>query len=191
MSAEVGSSSEGNGPGRRSITEEDFHRLYPKLVGHFRRQGCSPEDARELTQETLLQAHRSFGNFQGRSELDTWVVSIAKKLWLKSRRDQGRLKRAAEEVPVNEMRGGAGPTAEAPGPERQAIAGELLGRVKQEIRRLPAEMRQALVLHVEGHKYREIAENMGVTTNRVTSLIHQARAKLRQEAGSQPADSAP
>ena len=191
MSAEVGNSSEGNGPGVRGITEDDFHRLQPKLVGHFRRQGCSLEDARELAQDTLLLAHRGRHSFQGRSGFDTWVVSIAKKLWLRRLRDRKRLKRAAEEVPVDELHGGAGPPTEAAGPEQHAAAGELLGRVRRAIRRLPEEMRRALVLHVEGHKYREIADRMGVTQNRVSSLIHQARAKLRQEARSQPADSAP
>ena len=191
MIADGASSSAGRRPAPRVITEEDFRRLQPKLVGYFRRQGLSLDDARELAQDTLLQAHRGLGSFQGRCELDTWVVSIAKKLWLKRRRDRRRLKRAAREVPADDLDAGAEPAAQTAGPEERAAAGELLAGVRRAMRRLPEEMRQALVLHVRGHKYREIADRMGVTQNRVSSLIYQARAKLRQEARGQPVDSAP
>ncbi len=192
MIADGGDSLEETRPGPQGITEEDFQRLQPKLVGHFRRQGSTLEGARELAQETLLQAHRNLSQFRGQAEFDTWVLSIAKILWLRQRRDRKRLKRTAEEVPLDELRDSAGlGMTDAASPERHAVASDMLARVRGAMRRLPDEMRRALMLHIKGHKYREIAENMDMTQNRVSSLIHQARAKLRQAARRQPADSAP
>lgn len=174
--------------GRSEITEEDFSRLYPKLVATFCRKGASPEDARELAQETLLQAHRGLANFEGRSAFDTWVISIGKQQWLKKWRDRGRLKRSAEELSLEAAEVRGQPLAERSHEER-VIAKDQLGRTRQSILKLPQAMRDALTLHVEGHKYRAIAVLLGVSENQVASLIHQARRKLRREAGDPAADS--
>lgn len=168
---------------RKTITEDDFYRLHPKLVAIFRRQGASPEDARELTQETLMLAHKSLESFQGRSTFDTWVISIAKQTWLKDCRDRGRLKRTSvEEVSfaTAELRG---QTPYEKSHEDRAIAKDRLTHLSRSIKELPQSMRDALILHVKGHKYRAIAVLLDLSENRVSSLIHQARRKLRRQAG--------
>ncbi len=48
---------------------------------------------------------------------------------------------------------------------------------------LPEEQQQPLLLLAQGFKYRQIAQLLGVSENRVSSLIHQARKKLRREVG--------
>ena len=166
---------------RRGITEEDYYRLHPKLVGLFRRRGVPPEDARELAQDTLLQAYKNLASFEDRAAFDTWVLSIAKNRWLHHRRDKARMKRSAEEIPLD-VAASSGHVPTVNGHEARVIARDLLSRVRQSMRRLPEAMRQALLLHADGHKYREIASLLGVNVNQVSSLIHQARAKLRREA---------
>lgn len=188
---EGGKLSGGEGLRRREITEEDFHRLHPKLVATFRKSGASAEQARDLSQETLLRAHRGLGAFQGRSEFDTWVVSIAKKVWLQHRRNQSRQRRKAEEVPLEAIQWESEQVAWAQNPEDRMVARDLLAQVRRAIERLPETMRKALILCVCGHKYREIAVLLGIPENRASDLIHQARKKLRREALEQPADSAP
>ena len=164
------------------ISEDDYRRLQPKLVAAFRRRGATVEDARELAQETLLQAYKSLSSFRGRSALDTWVVSIGKQLWLKNCRDRVRLKRRGKEMSLEsaELRGQA--LAENSHEDR-VIARDQLARARRSILRLPRAMRDALMLHVKGHKYRAIAALLDVSENQVASLIHQARKKLRREAG--------
>ena len=177
--------------GRRDITAEDYHRLQPKLVTLFRRKAVSQEDARDLAQETLLQAHRNLASFQERSAFDTWVVSIAKNIWLHYCRDQGRMKRDAEELPLDAAASDPRHVPSVNSHEGQVIDRDRLARVGKLMRQLPEAMKQALLLHAEGHKYRHIATLLGVNVNQVSSLIHQARAKLRREAREQPVDSAP
>ena len=176
--------------GRSTITEDDFRRLHPKLVAAFRRKGASPEIARELTQETLLAAHRGVAKFKGQSAFDTWVVSIGKQLWLKDCRDRGRLKRNAEETSL-EAAALSGREPFERSHEDRVIARDQLARTRRLIRELPRAMREALTLHIEGHRYRAIAVVLKVSENQVASLIHQARRKLRREAGARPADVSP
>lgn len=166
--------SQGQGPVRAGMTQEDFKRLYPKVVAVLRKAGVSNEEARDLTQTALLEAHRSFPKFEGRSDLDTWVVSIAKNLLLQHRRNRGRLKRAAEEVALDD----ALPVASF---EDEIIARDLMKQAYSAIRRLPEEQQQPLVLMARGLKYREIAKILDISENRVSSLIYQARKKLRLE----------
>ncbi len=166
---------------RREITEEDYQRLHPKLVGLFRRKGASPEDARDLTQDTLLEAHKSLANFDRHSALDTWVISIAKNLWLHHLRDRGRLKRSAEEVPLDADTTSRRDVPTVAGHENQVIDRDRLARLGKLVAKLPDAMRQALVLQAKGHKYKHIATLLGVNVNQVSSLIHQARTKLRRD----------
>lgn len=168
------------GTTRRELSEADFARLHPKLISLFRRLGMSLESARDLAQETFLQVCISLESFEGRSNLDTWVYGIGKKVWLKSLRSGGALKRDAPEVEIGDS--GADEGAEAsPTLEEQLVGQDLLDRVKISIRTLPASMRDSLVMYADGSKYREIAVRLGISESRVASLIYQARAKLRRE----------
>ncbi len=183
MVEDVAKLSAEGGPGRREISAEDFHRLHPKLVAAFRRQDATPDEARELTNETFLRTHRSLGNFEGRSELDTWVLSIAKTVWLQHRRDRRRLKRYAPEVAIEAA------AFEIPdrrkNPEEEVIDSSQLAWTRRAIQRLPEAMREPLYLYLDGRKYREIARQLDISESRVASLIHQAKQKLHREAAEQ------
>lgn len=167
------------GLGRRDINEDDYRRLYPKLFAIFRRQGASEDQARELIQETFLQACKSLDSFGQRSHLDTWVISIAKRVWLKMLRARRAGKRAADEISLDSDSGRR--DLESPAFEAAFLSGDLLKRVERAIQELPEAMKVALMMYVKGVKYREIASQLGISENRVASLIRQARIKLRQE----------
>ncbi len=166
---------------QKGIGEQDFKRLHRRVVAQFRKKGVREDEALDLAQDTLLQVHKSFASFEERAELDTWVLSIAKNRWLQHCRNQGRMKRSAEEVAIETLSEKATPAGSAAGPEETTLARERLARTKAFIKKLPEPMQQAFILSIQGRKYRAIAVLLGVDENRVSSLIHQARSKLRRQ----------
>jgi RNA polymerase sigma-70 factor, ECF subfamily len=65
-----------------ALPEADFvervERFRAELTGHCRRlTSGSGHDAEDLVQETFLRAWRSYGEFEGRSSLRTWLYRIA------------------------------------------------------------------------------------------------------------------
>ncbi len=169
------------GTTRSELSEADFARLHSKLISLYCGQGLSLDTARDLTQETFLQVCVSFESFASRSEFDTWVCGIGKKVWLKHLRSGSALKRDAPEVELDDAAEAEVCAVASPSPEELVVGQDLFDRVKISIRRLPASMRDSLVMYADGTKYKEIAVRLGITESRVASLIYQARAKLRRE----------
>ncbi len=163
------------------LTQEDYFRIRSQIVAVLRKAGARGEEIEDLVQETFSEAHRLRAQFEGRSEFDTWVVGIAKKLWLHYLRRQNTQKRAAEEVAIEAAEQMAEPLrAQGPSPETQTAEWETLAEVERELAKLPDILRQPLLLQVEGFSYKEITALLAVPQKLVTSRIHQARDLLRR-----------
>lgn len=61
-------------------------RHYARIFRFLRRLSGSDEQARELTQDTLLQIRASAHGFKGRSSFSTWALRIAYRSYSRSRR---------------------------------------------------------------------------------------------------------
>ncbi len=94
----------GDGDAFRELTEP--HRR--ELQMHCYRMLGSLQDAEDALQETLVAAWQSFGGFEGRSSLRTWLYQIATNRCLNARRSASRR-------PVKEW---VAPKVEPPEPTR-------------------------------------------------------------------------
>lgn len=126
----------------------------PEVYRYCRRMLSDPERAKDVLQNTFVQAYEGLSRFARRSSLRAWLFGIARhrclddaKLW---RRWRLRVE-AVETLP------------EPPSPERPAVDGilEQQWRAVMEhcLHELTARVRDAVVLrYVEGYPYTEMSE---------------------------------
>ncbi len=131
------------------------------------------ETAEDLTQETFVQALKSFHRYAPGTNCRAWLVTILYHLNSKRRQKLGRLKfvEDPEELIAQTV------TFEPSIPE-QLKDEEILRALKQ----LPKQFRDVVVLtDVEEFSYKEVAELTGVPIGTVMSRLHRGRRLLRQQ----------
>lgn len=143
----------------------------------------SREDAEDAAQEAFVMAWRRLPGFRGDSTFKTWMLTIA---WRKAL-DRRRARRAwwsrqitssgsawaDDKSPLDDV------AADAPTPERAALAKDLADRARDEIARLTPKLRDALLLAASGeHRYDEIAALLGIPLGTVKWRVSEARRLL-------------
>jgi len=151
-------------------------RLQGRIFSFLMRQVRSAADAEDLTQDTLLEAHRKLGNFQGNSKFSTWVLGIALNIARNHRRraPQYRYTHVSDE--------GAPETQDLRAdPYRDLETGDFAKSLQEAMNELPNDVREALVLiSLEGLGYQEAAGVIGVPVGTVKTRVFRARKMLRE-----------
>jgi RNA polymerase sigma-70 factor, ECF subfamily len=125
------------------------------------------EDQRDLFQEVLLQAWKSYSTFQGKSAFSTWLYRIALNTVLTFRRKKQIFTESLEEKHESQQFNAA--------PEHNHE--ELL----HTIRRLPEIDRIVLTLHLDAYENEEIASITGLSKNNVAVRLHRAKQQVIQQ----------
>ena len=74
-------------PPKNSSAFDQVYRDNVDRISRLAQRLCGPgEDARDLVQETFLQAYRKFKQFRGESQISTWLYTIASRTCLRMRR---------------------------------------------------------------------------------------------------------
>lgn len=129
-------------------------------------------DAEEVVQDALVHAYQALSGFRGESKLSTWLVRITANTALMRRR-RARLAQAA--TPPEQL------AAEEPGPERQALRGELRRRFAESLDELPEEYQAVFRLRaLEELDVSQVAARLGIPQATVRSRYFRARAWLRK-----------
>lgn len=149
------------------------------------------DDAGDLAQEAFVKILKGAPGFRGEASAKTWVCQVVINCHRNQTRFWRRLKRgrtvSIEDPLPRGARKEAGPVRleerledGAPGAERRVLAAEASRRLSEEMARLPAEQRAALVLReIEQMSYEEIATALQVRAGTVKSRIARAREALR------------
>ncbi|MFL6210625.1 MAG: sigma-70 family RNA polymerase sigma factor [Pyrinomonadaceae bacterium] len=145
------------------------------------------EEARDLTQETFLQAFRAVQHFRGDADLRTWLYRIAVnqarnrwRWWRRRRRnvtfsldatddahEQPLVAQLADERSVN--------------PEQATLAREREQMLTQTLRTLSRVYREVVILRdVEGLSYEEVAATLEISVGTVKSRLSRGRNELRR-----------
>jgi RNA polymerase sigma-70 factor (ECF subfamily) len=137
------------------------------------------EDAYDVVQDAFLNAYQSLDSFKGDSLFFTWLYRIAVNTAISFKRKRRAMVRIDST--------GSNPVIEPHDTSDEARPGHALEQAEQEVRvrqalaRLSPEHRAVLILKdMEGQKYEDMAEALGVPIGTIRSRLHRARLELRE-----------
>ena len=175
----------------RSGDRAEFARLVETYYEMIYRLGLKmlndTQDAEDILQETFTKAYQHIHNFDGRSELSTWLYRIATNealMHLRRKRpqtfsiDSPENAEAVEQEPVQivDWRGL---------PEEELISGEARLHLDNAIENLPPSLRVVFVLRdIQGLSTREVGEVLDLSETAVKTRLSRARLRLREDLSS-------
>ncbi|MFM8275111.1 MAG: sigma-70 family RNA polymerase sigma factor [Gemmata sp.] len=164
--------------GRRDAFGELVSRYQARLYNSALRLVHSPEDAADVVQDTFLNAYQALHTFKGDAEFFTWLYRIAFNTAISLKRK----KRPVVSLESHTRETGLDPDdpSDYVKPNSALERNEDERHLHEAIAKLSAEHRDVLVLKdLEGMKYEQIAEILGVPIGTVRSRLHRARLDLR------------
>ncbi len=165
-------------------SERSFALLYETyfhaLQRFFARKGFAPEDALDLTQESLLAVYRGVKDFRHEARFETWLFRVATTTYLKRLRTASAAKRSRLEDSDEMMQPTREPLASTEDQLENVLDDERRQALRQAIEELPEKMRKCLTLRIYNElSYREIATVTKLKINTVKVLLFRARDVLR------------
>ncbi len=152
-----------------------FHFLC-RMVGH-------EDDANDLAQETFVRVFKSAKSFRIEQKFSTWLFTIAANLARNHFRWRSRHPNISLDAENAETEQSVGSTlpAKNPAPNDAALAEERAAAVRAAVRKLPEDLREALVLcEWEERSVAEAAAILEATPKAVESRLYRARGLLRE-----------
>ena len=137
-------------------------------------------EAEDLTQETLLRAHRKLSSLEDRAKLVPWLYRIATNI-CRDRFRQASYRNRPQSLD-QQADGDAGQVVEDDAPRLDTVIEqkEMSACVQEYVAHLPDSYRAAILLHdLEGLTNPEIAAMLDVSLATVKIRLHRAREQLR------------
>jgi RNA polymerase sigma-70 factor (ECF subfamily) len=152
---------------------ERLYRTHVTRIHSLTRRMLGSHVADEVTQDIFVRTWQKLSQFRGESQFSTWLHRLAINVVIERRRtyaiQRGRMSddpSALDTITV--------------APARADLRVDFEAAIEQ----LPAGAREIFVLHdVEGHKHREIAEMLGITSGTSKRQLHRARMLMRKHLG--------
>lgn len=138
------------------------------------------DEAEDVMQQAYVNAFQHLDQFADRSSFATWLTRIAVHEAL------ARLRRRGRVVEIEAMDTDDGRldvlTSRDPGPEQQALTGELRRTLEESLDSLPEIYRAVFMFRaVEGLTTTETAACLGTSEDVIKTRLHRARALLQRE----------
>lgn len=147
-----------------------------------------PDEAMDLTQETFVAGFGAIGRYDADRPFRLWIARIALNKcrdWARRRTVRSFFSRALPLESAHDV------ASDGPAPDAEAADRAELDRVRAAMARLPANLREVLVLRgVEDLTQAETAELLQKSEKTVEMRLYRARAKLRALLG-EPGSRAP
>jgi RNA polymerase sigma-70 factor (ECF subfamily) len=170
----------------------ELYRSYLRLLARAEigRRLQGKLDPSDLVQDTLLEAHRNFGRFQGSDEpqfvswlrqiLAAKVANLVRHYFGTQGRDVRLEQALAAEVDQSSRLLGQDLMASVTSPSLQAVRREQAVLLADALEKLPEDYREVIILrHIEGLPFAEVAGRMQRSEDSVQKLWVRALARLR------------
>jgi RNA polymerase sigma-70 factor (ECF subfamily) len=156
-------------------------RYSPLLFGVALRRLRNVEDAEDAVQDALLSAYKHFGQFEGRSQLSSWLTRIV--INAAGMKLRGRCRREFISLDQTDADGAAAlvnELAEAgPTPEGICEQTERKEMLRKALAQISPKLRAAFqIREITGLSTREAADALRITKNTLKSRIHRARVAV-------------
>jgi RNA polymerase sigma-70 factor (ECF subfamily) len=154
---------------------KEFYERYSKAVfGYLMMISGNKQLAEDLTGETFYRALLAIDSFRGESSAKTWLIRIARNLYLRW------MEREKRKISLEDLNADGGIFASDQGdPEAQLIQKEKTERIFRALRSLPEKDRTLLHLSVqEGMAIQEIGEILDLSVPAVKVRLYRARRRL-------------
>lgn len=153
-----------------------FERHSPAVWRFLRDSFRDEASADEATQETFVRAHGRLATLRDEDRLASWLLGIARLVFLEARRGRG----PHLDVDSEESEGLVEAVLPTPTPEELLLDRETEALLAEALGQLREARRSALLLRIDhGLPYEEIAQVMGWSLPKVKNEIHRARLQLR------------
>lgn len=157
------------------MTERDFIAAIQKHAGVIHKilylYLGDKEEREDMAQEIQLQAWKSIGRFEGKSQFSTWLYRVA----LNTVFAYNRKKRIY-----------AQPIAERDFEENATTTSDQAEMLKRAIRSLTDVDKTIIMLHLEDYDNGEIADMTGLNKNHVGVKLHRIKEQLTKKLNPQP-----
>lgn len=134
---------------------------------------ANKEDAKDLLQETMLKAIKYKDMFVRQTNLQAWVYTIMKNTFINNYRKNVKQKTTIDKTKDLYFLNSSQTSTVAP-----VDSGYILSEINKSINQLKDEYRIPFKMFTEGHKYKEIAEELNLPIGTVKSRIFFARQIL-------------
>jgi RNA polymerase sigma-70 factor (ECF subfamily) len=174
-------------PSSRSGSFDQLYRDHIDIMYRFAYRLCGEaEAAKDLVQETFLNAYRAYDRFRGDAQVSTWLYAIASHACLRMRRkrkgEPDRELSLEEFVPTSEGEFVLQIPMEGLSPQEALENKELRQILDRAIAKLPQKYRMVLVLRdMEGLSAKEVGGILGLNERAIKSRLHRARLFVRKE----------
>ncbi|MFN2147922.1 MAG: RNA polymerase sigma factor [Anaerolineales bacterium] len=154
-----------------------LYRLALRMLGN-------PQEAEDVLQETFINAFRHLKQFEGRSQLSTWLYRIAaNQALMRLRKNEPEMVSVDEPVQIDN--GESMPRQLKDWcclPESEFMTSEAQAQLDQAIHELSSALRAAFVLRdLQGLSTRETAEILEISESAVKTRLLRARLELRDK----------
>ncbi len=141
------------------------------------RMTSSRQDADDLSQETFISAYRNLRQFDPRKRFFTWIYTIGLNIIRNHLKKQGR-EMTMENVARSSSEAEIDQGAQA---ERDMIQAQETGRLEICLRKLPPDLREAVVLKFyQGLSFEEIAAISDASPSAVKMRVYRGLEQLKQ-----------